>query len=149
MPGICAVEKRYHTRSLINAITEEGETSSMLHGDISPSLGADGVSDNPGHTDASAIRGHSSQVTGPEAAPEWHKVRALLSARSWEPTGPGAVRQTGEGFTPPLTSQLLTATLIQHLGIWGKATHSNDFSCFRIKPSLGHRCLSALSTALT
>lgn len=82
MLGICAVENRYYTRSLINAITEEGETSSMLRGDISPSLGTDRVSDTSGHTCASATLGHSSQVTGPEAAPEWHEVRAPLSTRS-------------------------------------------------------------------
>lgn len=36
----------------------------MLHGDVSPSPEADGVSGTPGHADAFATRGHSSQVTG-------------------------------------------------------------------------------------
>lgn len=39
----------------------------MLHGDISPSPEADGVSGTPGHADAFATRGHSSQVTGQES----------------------------------------------------------------------------------
>lgn len=34
------------------------------------------------------------------------------------------------------------ATLIQCLGRWGKATRSNDFSYFRMKPILGGRCPS-------
>lgn len=123
----------------------------MLHGDISPSPGADGVSDGPGHTDASPTHGHSSQVMGQESTTL--RGSEQVSSCSWEPTGPGAVSQTGEGVTQPprLTSQFLTATLIQRLGRWGKASHSNDFSYFRIKPILGDRCLSVsvLSTALT
>lgn len=36
---------KYYICNLINAITEEGETSSMRYGDISPSLGDNRVSD--------------------------------------------------------------------------------------------------------
>lgn len=36
----------------------------MLHGDVSPSPAADGVSDGPGHAATSTTRGHSSQVMG-------------------------------------------------------------------------------------
>lgn len=134
----------------------------MLHGDIAPSPGADGVSDTPGHAAASATRGHGSQVTGQGkhmaagvgAAPGPRVTRGQAQSSApapGDPPGPGAICQTGEGFTQPPSSRFLAAPLIQHLGRWGKATHSNDFSYCGIKPILGDRCLSVsvLSIALT